>query len=361
MRHINRTFTGTETQAREELARLNAEVQRGALDASERMTFGELLDRWLEHVENRGRALRTVTEYRAKINHRIRPTLGSVRLDRLTAAKLDRQYSTWLADGLSPSTVHHLHRIIRASLNQACRWQLIQTNPALHADPPQVHQPEMHVPDPAQLIALISAAESVDGMLATAIALAALTGARRGELVALKWSDVDLSVGTVRIARSLTVVGGVIHTGPTKTHAVRPVALGAVGIEVLRRRHDAQMALAARTSVPLDTDPYILCDDTNTATGSEHLNPNILTQRFIRLCRTLGVHFRFHDLRHFAATQLIGAGVDVATVAARLGHADPSLTLRVYTHALPERDEHAANVLGALLPPALTPNVDADT
>jgi integrase len=233
-----------------------------------------------------------------------------------------------------------------------------------------VEHKEMLVPTPDQLSTLVKAAEATDPVLSTAIALAALTGARRGELVALRWSDVDLDAGRVRIARSLTVAGGEQHTGPTKTHASRGLALDPLGVEVLRRRWAEMTDLAAQAESPLVADPYVLSYNAN---GAVPANPDTLTHRFGALCEAMEAPalkrlrkthpkaerkdltpvdrwpFRFHDLRHFSVTTLIAAGVDVRTVAERHGHARATMTLDRYAHALPEKDREAAGVLGAVL------------
>lgn len=228
----------------------------------------------------------------------------------------------------------------------------------------------MVVPTPDQLSALVKAAERTDPVLSTAIALAALTGARRGELAALRWSDVDLAAGRVRIARSLTVAGGEHHTGPTKTHASRGLALDPLGVEVLRRRWDYMTELSTRAGSPLVDDPFVLSFNAN---GAVPAYPGTFSHRFARLCETMEAPalkklrkshplaerkdlapadrwpFRFHDLRHFSVTTLIAAGVDVRTVAERHGHARATMTLDLYAHALPERDRAAAGVLGDAL------------
>jgi integrase len=132
----------------------------------------------------------------------------------------------------------------------------------------------MVVPTRAQFSALVKAADEDDPVLATAIALAALTGARRGELVALRWSDIDLAVGRVRIARSLTVAGGEQHTGSTKTHQSRDLALEPLGVTVVRGRWDYMVALSDEAESPLVADPYVLSYNANGATAA---NPDTLT------------------------------------------------------------------------------------
>ena len=141
---------------------------------------------------------------------------------------MDTAYGRWLDEGLSPATVHKYHAIISAACNQAVKWGWIDRAPTARATPPRVDRVEMNVPTPKQLTMLVKAAEDADPVLATAVALAALTGARRGEIVALKWSDIDLVNGRARIARSLTIARGEQHTGPTKTHQSRDIALDPV-------------------------------------------------------------------------------------------------------------------------------------
>ncbi len=340
-RHVRRTFNGNETAARRALAQLVTEHQQGRFDGHNQ-TLGQLLDRWIRHIEPT-RAPKTVHEYKAKIEGRIRPVLGTVRLDRLTPAVLDRAYGDWLAE-VSPSTVRALHRIISAALNQAVRWGEIVNNPAARTTPPAQRTMQITVPEPAEIIAMIRKAEDdeEDSMLATAIALAALTGARRGELCALRWSDVDLPGARLTIRNSLTVVDGVMYIGPTKTHQVRTLALDELALAVLQRRWEYQEELADMVGVRLARDPYVLSLH---GAGADPVPPNVLSHRFKKLPRSI----HLHQLRHFPATQMVASGVDLRTAASRLGHADPALTLRVYAHALPEQDRTAAAMLGNAL------------
>ena len=142
----------------------------------------------------------------------------------------------------------------------------------------------MNVPTPAQVNALVKMAEDEDPVLATAVALAALTGARRGELVALRWSDIDLVKGRIKIARSLTMARGERHVGPTKTRASRDVALDPVGVEVLRRRWAFMTELSVRAESPLVPDPFVL---SYRADGSISVHPDTLSHGFRRLCEAM--------------------------------------------------------------------------
>ncbi len=367
-RQVTKTFVGTESKVRVALAKFVTEVNDGKVEPTT-ATVGQLLDEWLAAATVTQRP-RTLEENRRKIDHRIRPKLGSVKLNKLTPALLDRAYREWLEGGLAPATVHKYHSILSAACRQGVKWGWLNSAPTERATPPRVERKEMVVPTPGRLRDLIKAAEREDPVLATAVALAALTGARRGELVALRWSDVNLDGGTVRIARSLTVAGGEHHVGSTKSHASRMLALDPAAVAVLRHRWAEMEDLAIRAESPLVADPYVLSYNAN---GAVPANPDTFTHRFARLCDAMEAPalkrlqkrhpkatraelapkdqwpYRFHDLRHFSVTTLIAAGVDVRTVAERHGHARATMTLDRYAHALPERDRAAAAVLGGVL------------
>ncbi len=156
----------------------------------------------------------------------------------------------------------------------------------------------------------------------------------------------DLELGQLRVSRSLTVTPGRLHMGETKTHQVRDVALDPAAVDLLVERRLEQERYGETVGVELVGDTYILSRD---ADGSQPCLPDGLGRAYWRLTRELGIQTRLHDLRHFSATQLIGAGIDVRTVAGRLGHADASTTLRVYSHVLADRDRAAAEHLGTLV------------
>ncbi len=367
-RQVTRTFEGGERSAAKALAALVTEVEVGKFNRTT-TTVGQLLDKWLEAAEWTQRP-RTRYENRSKIEGRIRPTLGHIRLSELGPDVLDAAYRNWLKVGLSPSTVHGFHCILSAAFRQAVKWGWINEAPTARSTPPRVERTEMKIPTPAQVTTLIKAAKDKDSVLGTAVALAALTGARRGELVALKWSDIDLVDGYVKIARSLTVAHGEHHIGPTKTHASRDVALDPTAVDLLKKRRAFMVELSDRACLPIVPDPYVLSYQ---ADGAISVNPDTLTHRFRKICEEMERPalvnlrkrfpmarradltpaerwpYRFHDLRHFSVTTLIAAGVDVRTVSNRHGHANATMTLNRYAHALPERDREAATLLGAAL------------
>lgn len=357
---IARTVKGGKRQAQAELARLLVEVEERDAPVKGSVTVAELLERWLEHVTPL-RQPGTVRGHRTCIKAVI-AELGSLRLNKLTAQDLDRAYGRWLAAGLAPATIRRYHSVLAAALHQARRWSVVgRVVTDLASLPPQHPRPPT-IPDPGALQALVSAAQEANPTLAMAIVLAAMTGARLGELCGLRWSDVDLEHDVLHIRRA--VKHGVnkreLVVGPTKTHQERRVSLDSAAHELLAAHRRRVQDWAVQAGVAVREDGYVLPGGPAWGfdpSGSEPVRPDSVTSAFARLARGLGVTVRFHDLRHFSATQLIGAGVDVRTVAHRLGHADPSTTLRVYSHALAERDREAAAILGRLVadvPPQLS-------
>lgn len=340
-RFVSRNFEGTPEEAETERRKLVADVQRGQ-KKKHAGSVGELLDEWIEDIEPT-RSAYTLREHRRSIEKTIKPSLGSVRLDRLTAKHLDDFYRVLLRRGLSPASVRRHHSILSAALRRAVKWDWLTSNPADRATPPGLTRSRVTAPDVHDVQVLVAAAEAKDTVLAAAIALAAITGARRGELCALRWSDVDWNRRTLTIDRSLTVINQTAAEGDTKTHQRRDIAIDEALASFLSRRHAQQHQYAHDVGVTLCPDPFIL---SRASDGSTPCLPDGITSAYAALAKKAQVGGHFHELRHFAATTAIASGVDVKTVSSRLGHADASVTLRVYAHALEARDRELATVLG---------------
>jgi len=346
---VERIFRGGQRAARNALTDLAGESPVAATSETPRRSVGQLLDTWLEHTEARGRAPKTIHENRREIDRRIRPRLGAIPVTDLTDQHLDDAYSAWLNEGLSASSVQRHAAVISAALTQGVKWGWLDRSPAPKASsPPSTTTRKLVTPTPDQVGKLIRAAEASDPVMAAAVALAFVTGGRRGELAALRWSDIDLEAGAVRIERSLSQVGDQLIEKGTKTGASRTVALDGRAVALLRRHLAWQIDLSQRAESPIVADPYVLSDNAN---GARPIEPSKITDRFTSLRGRAHVRrVRFHDLRHAHVTQLLGAGVDATTVATRAGHASPRMTLDRYAHALPAGDVAAAAIIGALLP-----------
>lgn len=351
-RYLTRTIRGPKRHAENVLAQLIVEAGAGGHDVTDG-TVEELARRWLE-ATGPGLSPTTLRGYEYLLRTAILPRIGHMKLRALRPQTLDQLYGELLQRGgkdgkpLSPRSVHHVHALVRRILNQGVRWGWMPSNPALRATPPRVPHREMATPEPDELRRLIVEAERVDEDLATFVRLAAVTGARRGELCGLRWSDVDLAHGSLSITRS--VIGmrnDALIVKDTKTHAGRRIALDPETVDSLARQRQRHEARARVAEVQLADGAYIF---TTTIDGSRPRRPDGMSLAFIRLRRRAGVkELPLHSLRHFAATRMLAAGVPVRTVSGRLGHANAATTLNVYSHWVAAADQEAASTLGALL------------
>ena len=345
-KQVSKTFHGSAREADEALRDLIEQQVPGRSDGAG-ATVGQLLDAWLSECERMDLSPTTLRVYRTQIEHTVRPALGSIKVQRLGAKDLDDLYRAMKEKGSSPKTVRNHHALLSAALHQAVRWGWVRRNVAEMAKPPRVTQRVVRPPSVDAVRQIVVAAEERDPRLAPLVMMAALTGMRRGELCALRWSDLDLDDGQIEVARSVVLVPGGLGEKTTKTNRTRRVALDEVGLSVLRTHRARVEEWARLADEELRPDAFIFSPYVD---GSLPFRPDNVTNFFIRVRDELKLpDVRLHDLRHFTATQLIGAGVDVRTVAGRLGHTDPSMTLRVYSHALEERDRAAAAVMGSLL------------
>jgi integrase len=238
-RQLTRTVHGTKREAQR--ANLVGEVSAGRF-VSTATTFGELLDRWLEHVGDQ-LSPTTVREYRRLSTKLLRPDLGDVPLRRLTTHRIDGYYGRLGRErGLSPASIRHVHAVISGALGQALRWGWLPVNPAATASPPKLRRREIQPPAMADARALLEAAEQRDPDGAALLRMLIATGARRGEVCVLQWPDVDMAAGTALIRRSVASVAGGTVVKDTKTHAARRIALDP---ETLAALQDAQSCRGA--------------------------------------------------------------------------------------------------------------------
>jgi integrase len=332
--------------ADDELAKMVSKVAQGDTATSIK-TVGELLTEWLAHCESLGRSPTTMREYNRLTEQTVRPEIGHLRLSKLSTRDLDRLYAKLTEKGNKATTVRRVHALIGAALRQAERWEYVGQNVARRASPPPVHAAQVEAPTPDEVQAILVAAEAVEPTLAVLLLLAALTGARRGELCALRWPDIDFDAGTLTIARSIyEVAGGGWAEKGTKTHQARTIGLDDLGLEALRRHRSAVDALADILDLEVLPDGFVF---SRSPVGAEPIRPDVVTKFMTRAAKKAGVDTHVHALRHFSATQGIAAGYDPVTVSSRLGHADPSITLRVYSHVLEQRDKELAAAVGRTL------------
>ncbi|MEZ5265917.1 MAG: site-specific integrase [Acidimicrobiales bacterium] len=350
-RYATRTVRGGKRDAERELAKMVYEADAGHVARTD-STVGQLLDAWLAQA-SRDFSPKTVLETRGFIERTIKPGLGSIKLAKLRTADIDRFYVRLQGPGggirgagLAPGTIRRIHGILRRALEQAVRWGWLAANPASRCSPPRVPSANLALPAPGDVAKLFAMAQQRDPELALFVMVAAATGARRSEVIALRWLDLDLEAGAVTIGRGVVLGPDGLVEKDTKTHATRRISLDPTTVEQLRlhrRRVDERARLCAMT---VHTNGFVFSGD---IAGNECWRPDSTSRAFRRLCRQAGfTDVRLHDLRHYVATRLLTAGVDVRTVAGRLGHRNAATTLNVYAQFVVEADRDAANLLGRL-------------
>jgi integrase len=308
---------------------------RGGTEA----TFARLVEYWLEVAELAPSSRAAYTIY---LERHILPALGVTPLDKLTPDVLDRFYLALKRKGLSAASVHKAHNVISSALSQAVRWRWLAENPAARATPPRVPKPKITAPSPEDVLRLLQAAEERDPDLGMFLRLSAVSGARRGELCAVRWGDLDLDAGTLTISRAIS---GGVEQG-TKTGTSRVVALDAGTVEALRRHQRRWRERMLAVGAQFTPKAFVFSAD---AGARSPWRPDGVTARFMRLRNRVGVPARLHDLRHFVATQALAGGMPVRTVSGRLGHRRASTTSDIYASFVAESDRAAAEFMGRLL------------
>lgn len=345
-----RTVTGTRRQAQAALTALLGEVEAG-LRAGSDATVGVLLDRWMEGAAPDW-SPRTAHNYAGYIARRIRPRWGAVRLRDVRASDLDAWYDSLRAEGLAPATVRMIHAILHRALEQAVAWEWLPSNPASRTRRKKAPRHEVTPPSPEVVVRLLRAADVKDAEMGTYVRLAAATGARRGELTALRWQDIHPERRELRIAGAVVAVPGsppVLKS--TKTENRRWIALDdatLVALAAHRERAEERYATVA-PGRPLPATAYLFSPQADYAVP---WHPDHFTGAWGKLRTAAGAEgVRLHDVRHYAASEMIGRGVDIVAVSKRLGHSSPVVTLSIYSHALRANDHDAAAIMGGLLDP----------
>ena len=245
---------------------------------------------------------------------------------------------------LAAGTVRGIHFVIRGVLTAAERWEWITANPAVHAQKPRQPLPTPDPPTAAQAASIIEAAWSEDDDWGTLVWLVMVTGLRRGEVLALRWSDIDIDAGVLSVRRAYVRVQRKSIEKDTKTHRMRRLALDATTVDVLAE-HRARFESRCR-GLGVEASPTAFLFSYR-PTSDRPCDPSGVTHRYARMCARIGLDSHLHALRHYSATELLTAGVDLRTVAGRLGHGGGgATTLRVYAAWVDEADRRAADLLG---------------
>ena len=343
-RYRSVTVRGNRAEADRELAGMVA-AARAVRDVGVRSRMSDLLEAWFA-IASTTWAPTTIRQTRSVLDRYLHPHLGAGTVRDLTAAEIDRVYALLRRRGgmqgqpLAAGTLARIHVVLRAALAQAQRWGWIWDNPAERAHRIVTPSPELSPPTPEELRILLKYLDEHDSALHAFVTLAAFTGARRVQLLGLRWRNVDLQAGRVSFTAGWVEGPNGPVLAATKTKRRHVVDLDAASVDVLAAHaHWCR----GRDGGGLNFDGFVFRDD---AADQSAWKPNRVTKAFLRARRAAGLReFRLHDLRHFMATQMLDAGVALPVVSRRLDHRRGSTTLDRYAHAVPGRDAEAAETL----------------
>ena len=348
------TVRGTKRDAQRELTRILREIDTGSYVEPTKMTTGEHLENWLGVVKP-GLGGKTYERYAEIVRNHLIPALGALPLVKLSAPRIEQYYADAREigrrdgkGGLSERTMLHHHRVLRKAIRKAVGVSIVR-DPMEHVEAPKPDKAEIEVLDEAELAKLLKAARGTR-MYAPAL-LAATTGLRRGEVLALRWRDVDLDGARLTVNQALeeTKAGGVQFKSPKSKSSRRTVTLPALTVDALRRHKQQQAEERMKLGLGKDPDGLVFTNPLG-----EMIRPRNFTKEFGRIVKRTDVRqITFHGLRHTHFTDLMRKGVNPKIVQERAGHATVSITLDIYSHVQPGMQEAVANEvdesLGALL------------
>ena len=347
------SFKGTGREAQIERSRLISAMSGGTYVDPSRQTVAQHLDRWLVYMATQ-LSPRSHERYTELVTKHLAPALGGILLTKLRAAEIADAYGKALASGrrdgkggLSAATVIYLHRILKQALAQAVIWGDIGRNPADAVKPPKAERRQMTTLDIDATATVLETARTT--ILFIPILLWVGTGARRGEIAALRWRHIDLDRAQIAISESAEQTKAGVRYKPPKSGRGRTIALPATMVQELRAHRARQAETLLKLGVRLSADTFVVAQ----ADGSP-FQPRSLTHAFRRfLAEHKLPRIRLHDLRHGHATAMLKAKIHPKIVQERLGHSTIAVTLDVYSHVVDGMQEDAAEIVDADLQAAL--------
>lgn len=334
-----RSFYGdSREEVRRKLNKAIKEIDTSTYTDSRGRRLGDFLDQWLEEVVKPSVRQWTYTGYEVHVRLHIKPILGAIRIDDLTPLDVQRWMNRKAEKGLAPKSIRYMRGTLRAALNQAIRWGMVSQNVAMLVEPPRVPRPEIRPFDPEEARRFLTSikGDRLEALYTVALAL----GLRQGEALGLRWNDVDLERGQIRVAHQLQRVSGRLALVDLKTDQSRRSLLLPASTLMRLREHRARQV----TDKAGKRDDWQDLDLVFTKPNGQPLEGSTVTRHFHRLLSEAGLpQRRFHDLRHSCATLLLVQGVSPRVVMEVLGHSEVGMTLNTYSHVVPQLRREAAD------------------
>jgi integrase len=336
------TVRGTKKEAQIEAAKIIAATSKGEYVDSSKETVAEFVTRWLRDWTTGNTSNKTYSRYEELLRLHLVPHVGMKRIQRLRATDLQSLYATLQREkGLAARTVLHVHRCVHRMLRHAAQWGVVHQNVATLVDAPSVQEAEIDILTPGEVQAVL---RTLKGRPIYALATVVLgTGMRRGEMLALRWQDVEFGSALLRVERSLeqTTKHGMVFKAPKTKHGRRTITLPPSTVAELRAHWRTQQERRLALGLGRINDALVFGEDD----GSPR-SPNAVTKEWGKAMKAANIEATLHSLRHTHASVLIASGLDVLTISRRLGHGSPAITLKVYGHLF-KTDDRAAAIMEA--------------
>ena len=347
-RKNKQTYHKTEKDAQVALRKMLGELEQGTLATGKQQTLKAYLEDWLKDVvKPSAHSIGTYNMYRIVVEKHVIPSLGHVRLQQLKPQQVQGFYARLLKEGLGQKRVRSIHSVLRKALENAVKWNLVSRNVCNLVNPPIPRRHEIQPLTYEQAQKLITTA--YQHKLQALITVAITTGMRRGELLGLHWQDIDLEKGSLQIRRSVNRIGkhGIVVSEPKTKGSRRKIMLPAFVVEVLKEHRVKQQEMKANALDAWRDMDIVFCSLVGT-----YIEPSNLHEWFKKLLKDAELpDIRFHDLRHSAATILLGMGVHPKVVQELLGHSNISMTMDTYSHVLPSMQSEAMDKMDNLFKP----------
>ncbi|MDQ6661990.1 MAG: tyrosine-type recombinase/integrase [Chloroflexota bacterium] len=326
-----RYYFKTEKEAIEGRRVLLNELAKGTLATGPQKTVKDYLEDWLENVQKDRLRTSSYVKYKKLMNSYIVPAIGHIRLQKLTPQHVQSLYTKKLRDGLAPKTVYSIHGLLHHALDNAVKWNLVSGNVTERVTPPRLEKREREPLTLEQAHKLLEVARG--DRLEMLIVLALTTGMRRGELLALRWSDIDFEGQSLQVRRTVDFIAryGYVENEPKTARGKRKILLPAFVVEILKQHRINQLEQRLKVGEAWYNLDLVIC-----GLEGNYLNPRYLLKLFDKLLKEACLpHMHFHDLRHSVVTLLLSMGVDPRSIQEFVGHEDITTTLGIYSHMLP--------------------------
>ncbi|NQT73585.1 MAG: site-specific integrase [Chloroflexi bacterium] len=331
------TVQGGKSDAQRKLRELLSAVDNGIPITLAKQTLAEYLQDWLQRKESKV-SPKTILDYEGIIRRYLTPRLGHIPIGKLTPHHVEELHSYMAGEGLSARSVQYAHRVLSQALKHAVRMEMLGRNVCDVVDVPSIRRKEMRVMDTDEVQTFLNVTQ--ESPLWPVFFLAIYTGLRKGELLGLRWRDVDLSKATISVNQTAIRIkgNGVVISEPKTAYSRRMISLPASATRLLIDLKLKRKSECESHNLEWDESSLVLCNSVG-----EPLSPDTVTHTFSRALESAGLpHMRFHDLRHTHATLMLKEGVHPKVVSERLGHASINITLDIYSHVLPGMQEMAA-------------------